>query len=196
MKPLRILLRIAALSFLFLLLVAFAASQTYPEIRLKDGRVIKEVEVLGYSAASFMAKWQGGRGTVAYINLPDDLRETFEAKKPAQKPAEPARPEAPKEKPTPISEGKLQIGKIDAKAIERSGNYVTYTWQAEIINGTDKPHEVNATIKLFDKDGFELDHDYGEAAYIRAKERGTVTGRSMVTNALWDATTRFRVQIE
>ncbi|HWA27841.1 MAG TPA: hypothetical protein VG734_19455 [Lacunisphaera sp.] len=57
-------------------------SKPVPEIRLRDGKTIRHVTVMSFGNSSFTAKWQGGRGIVAYSNLPDDVREQFESKRP------------------------------------------------------------------------------------------------------------------
>jgi hypothetical protein len=75
-----------------------ASGQTFKQLTLKNGQTITEVVVLGYGSTSIMAKWAGGRGQLPYNELPDDLRATLEARKPAPEP-----------KPAPIRLGEPSI---------------------------------------------------------------------------------------
>ena len=59
------------------------------EIHLADGTVLQNVVVVSYGAKNLMAKWDGGRGTIALADLPAPLREKL-AVPPAAKPRPPA----------------------------------------------------------------------------------------------------------
>lgn len=179
----------------------FNVTRPIPEVRLKDGKTLKNVLLISYAESAAMARWDGGRGTIAYGNMPDDLVKAIGERRPtppappaaANPPAEakPAEPEPPAE----MKPGKLALGNIDMRAIDSSGSYVTYAWKAEVMNGTDEPQKVDAEIKLFDKDGFELDHDYADTIYVPAGKRGTATGKGMVKDAIWDAAKSFQVKL-
>jgi len=63
---------------ILLVLVALAAqlpaevdlNRALPEVTLKDGRVLREVAIVGYSEHAVMARWEGNQGTLAYADLP------------------------------------------------------------------------------------------------------------------------------
>ena len=71
----------AAVVVFILSSVAFAADQPrtldrqIAELELKDGRVLKNVQVVGYAEKSLSAKWEGGRGTIPFTMLPPDLED-------------------------------------------------------------------------------------------------------------------------
>lgn len=53
------------------------------ELRLKDGRLLKNVTFTSYAASAIMAKWDGGRGTIQYDVLPANVAAAASAKRPA-----------------------------------------------------------------------------------------------------------------
>jgi hypothetical protein len=64
----------------FFLLVVLAASAAFAavdlnkpivELTLKDGRILKNVVLVSYATSAVMAKWDGGRGTIAYDQFPE-----------------------------------------------------------------------------------------------------------------------------
>lgn len=61
--------------FLLFATVVFAAAPTVdlsapiPEVKLSNGRVLKNVTFVSYAATAIMAKWDGGRGTINYDQL-------------------------------------------------------------------------------------------------------------------------------
>jgi len=64
------------------------------ELKLNDGRTIKNVVFVSYSSSAIMAKWDGGRGTIAYEALPTDIAAAASSMRP--KATKTSRPEAPK----------------------------------------------------------------------------------------------------
>lgn len=58
---------------------------------LKDGRTLHAVKIVGFGSTTVMARWEGGRGTIAYDMLPDEVRKAAELSRPA--PQEPPAPE-------------------------------------------------------------------------------------------------------
>lgn len=56
------------------------------ELRLKDGRVLKNVTIVSYATSAITARWDGGRGTIAYDQLPDDVRSAAEKLQPKPTP--------------------------------------------------------------------------------------------------------------
>lgn len=48
-----------------------------PEVHLKDGTVLQNVKFVSYAATSVMAKWDGGRGTIPYAQLPVEMQEAM-----------------------------------------------------------------------------------------------------------------------
>ncbi len=85
-------------------------SAVVPAVALKDGRVLTQVRIVGYSEHVLVAKWDGGRGTLAYDNLPTDLAAAIEQAQlrpipkppppPPELPPAPIVPAAPPEPPT------------------------------------------------------------------------------------------------
>ncbi|MBS0663349.1 MAG: hypothetical protein JSR48_08785 [Verrucomicrobia bacterium] len=70
-----------SLAILFGALVARAAvdlAGDIPEITLKDGRVLKQVRIVMYAEQAVVARWEGGRGTLAYQDLPDPVLAAIE----------------------------------------------------------------------------------------------------------------------
>ena len=50
------------------------SSDDLRELHLNNGSVLRNVVIVSYGAKTFMAKWEGGRGTVAYNQLAEDLQ--------------------------------------------------------------------------------------------------------------------------
>ena len=48
-------------------------NQRYPEVVLRDGRVLKDVTFVALGAETAMARWEGGMGTIKLSLLPDEL---------------------------------------------------------------------------------------------------------------------------
>jgi len=72
----------------FVLLLAFVVcsafadvdlNKTIAELPLKDGRSLKNVVLVSYSPSVVMAKWDGGRGTIAYEQFPDEYQQNLAA---------------------------------------------------------------------------------------------------------------------
>ncbi len=63
------------------------------EVSLKDGRTLKNVSIVSFASASVMAKWDGGRGTIAYDAFPDEWQLELNKQRPRQptKAAQPPR---------------------------------------------------------------------------------------------------------
>lgn len=70
---------------------------TLPTVELTDGRILQNVRIVGFGSTAVMARWDGGRGTLAYGLLPEDLRRAAEGKRPAPQAATPAPTQAPQE---------------------------------------------------------------------------------------------------
>lgn len=56
----------------------FSIGKIIPELRLKDGSVLHSLTVVSVSSTGVMAKWEGGRGTIKFAQLPEDARGDFE----------------------------------------------------------------------------------------------------------------------
>jgi len=54
-----------------------------PTVVLKDGRTLHNLKIVSFGGATIMAKWDGGRGTLAYAALPDEVRKVAELSRPA-----------------------------------------------------------------------------------------------------------------
>lgn len=59
------------------------ANVKLPELKLADGRTLKQVEFVSYSTTAVMARWEGGRGQLKYELLPNDVRLAALKRKPA-----------------------------------------------------------------------------------------------------------------
>jgi pimeloyl-ACP methyl ester carboxylesterase len=80
----RIFLAISSLAFLAGLFCARGLAQEkalppnlrnpLPTVALKDGRTIHNVIIVSFGSSAVMAKWEGGRGTLGYDLLPDEIR--------------------------------------------------------------------------------------------------------------------------
>ena len=54
----------------------FAVLQaTATDVTLQNGKLLKNFEILNYGANVVTAKWEGGKGTVPYTQLPDGIRQ-------------------------------------------------------------------------------------------------------------------------
>lgn len=78
---------------------AFAAvdiNKPIAELTLKDGRLLKSVEIVSFASSSVMAKWEGGRGTIPYDSFPAEYKDALVKMRPAAKsPAPPTTLSAP-----------------------------------------------------------------------------------------------------
>ncbi len=59
-----------------------------PNVALRDGRILHNVRIVGFGNTTVVARWEGGRGTIAYDQLPDEIRKAAELSKPVQPPEE------------------------------------------------------------------------------------------------------------
>jgi hypothetical protein len=78
--------KILALGLCLVSLTAFASIDVNAPIsmvRLKDGRELRNVTLVSFTPTSVLAKWDGGRGTLAYESLPADLAEAVKPMRPA-----------------------------------------------------------------------------------------------------------------
>jgi hypothetical protein len=78
--------RMLALGICLVSLSAFASIDVNAPIsmvRLKDGRELKNVTLVSFTPTSVLAKWDNGRGTIAYDSLPADLAEAVKPMRPA-----------------------------------------------------------------------------------------------------------------
>jgi len=69
-----------------------------PRITLSDGRTLTHLQIITFGTRTVMAKWDGGRGTILYSLLPDNIRAITELYRPSPLPHSPA---APKGESTP-----------------------------------------------------------------------------------------------
>lgn len=80
------------LIFLILCSAALAApnfQRTTPQLRLQDGRVLREVSIVSFASTVVMAKWAGGQGTIPYQLFPADWRDALEPMRPRASSAKP-----------------------------------------------------------------------------------------------------------
>ena len=78
------------------------------ELELQDGSVLKNVTFVSFGTGTVMAKWEGGRGTIAYILLPADVLSDMK----------PAIPET-KPQPAPVDNRTETQKKIDEFRLKR-----------------------------------------------------------------------------
>lgn len=142
-----------------------------------------------------MAKWRGGRGTIAYAQFPDDWQEAMKPFIPDRKETNQASateaPAAPKE----IEQGKITIDGFDVRLTKVAAGYVTYSWKVEVLNGTEESIAIRPEVFLLDGDGFEVDSTIGDQNLVRAGTRKMLTGTGIVSEGLWDETKNFRVKL-
>lgn len=79
---------------LFFLLIASASifgavdvSKPISSISLRDGRVLKDVQIVSFASTAIMAKWEGGRGTISYDLLPAEITDAIAPLRPKQQQA-------------------------------------------------------------------------------------------------------------
>jgi hypothetical protein len=80
--------KLSVLAFLVVVSVVLAAvnlNDPIAELRLKDGRTLKNVVLVSFATTTVMARWDGGRGTIAHELFPEAYQETLTAMRPKQK---------------------------------------------------------------------------------------------------------------
>ena len=55
------------------------------ELKLRDGRVLEDVQVTGFASAAVIARWNGGRGTIPYELFPAEYESVLSSIRPAGK---------------------------------------------------------------------------------------------------------------
>ena len=78
MKTIRLMLALISAT----LFAAVDIAKPIAELKLKDGRTLKNVTIVTFNASYVMAKWDGGRGTIRYEQMPDDLRAVMPNQRP------------------------------------------------------------------------------------------------------------------
>src|ERR1051326_6745237 len=73
---------------LFLLCVCWPFGMRADDITTGDGRVFKNVSVVKFEAAGVVIKYDGGTKRIAWAELPDELRQRYQAEARRQKEAE------------------------------------------------------------------------------------------------------------
>ena len=58
-----------------LLSAAVDLNKPIAELKLKDGRALKNVQIVAFASSAVTAKWDGGRGTIAYDLFPAEYGE-------------------------------------------------------------------------------------------------------------------------
>lgn len=160
-----------------------------PEVRLGSGVVLQNVKIIGYAESALMARWEDGRGTILYDDLPPAVLEAVEQYRPKKRETPPPRAA------TQAPEGQLSIGKIALRAVEEAGDYTYYAWTAEIRNLTKQRRSVRTKISLFDKKRFLLEDSYSDSEIIPAGDQETISGKSLVTTAIYSQVASYSVQI-
>jgi len=60
-----------------------------PELQLRDGRILQNVKFAAFGASTVMAKWDGGRGTIKYADLPEEYQKAMYPLRPQASPEQP-----------------------------------------------------------------------------------------------------------
>lgn len=181
-----------------------AVPNPYPPISsltLRDGTILKSVEIVSFATDVVMARWEGGRGTINYALFPDEWQEVIQkarpAKQPARQPSPTRAPERPAAKPseaTPPSSGNLLLQDIDVRETERTNDYVYFAWTARVSNSSQAVLQ-NTRIQLLDKDGFKLGGAIGDENVLKAGVVTVLTGNSLVKRKIWEQVTSYRVEL-
>lgn len=126
MKTLALLLLFAAAVF-----AAPNLNKPIAELKLNNGRVLKNVEIISYASSAVMAKWEGGRGTLRYEDFPDEYQtalaterpkpSTYVAPSPVAKPAATTQAAKPTPAATPTAPIAPQARKISGDAFLGGG---------------------------------------------------------------------------
>lgn len=188
--------------FLFLLLAVISISNVtvaaealvdldkpLPELRLNDGRTLHDVRFISFAQSAAMARWDGGMGSIAYDDLPDDVLGAALLKAQDNKATRPAKP------PSPPERG-VVIRKADMKVLKNEDGYVTWSWLAEIANHESTPREGMAWVRLLDRNGMVMDETYSPTASLRAGGVTKLTGQSMTETAIYQQVARYDVQLK
>jgi pimeloyl-ACP methyl ester carboxylesterase len=105
-----------------------------PIVVLKDGRTLHNLKIVSFGSSTIMARWDGGRGTIAYAALPDEVRKVAEVSRPA--PSKYPIPDAPKDSQAGHEvEGKKTI----SRAMARRGYSTRLLRQEAIGEPPDRP---------------------------------------------------------
>lgn len=193
--------------FSIVLIVCVAAAEVnlnalIPELKLTDGRILKQVTLVAFSPTAVMAKWEGGRGTLAYEKFPAEYHAALAKRRdpnaeyvsrPDNAPPASAKPE--QGPPVEIPLNAVTLGKIDLRAIEHSssGAFVYYSWTAQVINSTDSSRSLRTHLRLYDAKEFLLDEAYGDDVTVPAGKIVTASGKSMMKSNLWEQVKSYKV---
>ncbi len=85
------------------------ALEKQPEVTLRSGRKITNLEIVSVVGDTVMARWDGGRGTIAIADLPEELRAALPLPAPRPNPyglsapGTPTPPMEPAKEPPPLS---------------------------------------------------------------------------------------------
>lgn len=137
-----------SLALLFLFAVAALAAdpnlnKPIAELKLRDGRTLKNVQLISYAASAVMAKWEGGRGTLRYEDFPDEYQTALTAERPKASayvapPPKPKQAAATPAAPTPAAaktvNGQLYVMTVGAGAYKFAGSHVR-VYPAEKLEG-------------------------------------------------------------
>jgi|GEM_PF-2602330 hypothetical protein len=52
----------------------YVRGRQIPEVRLRNGAVLRDVTVVAVGATTIIARWEGGKGTILLTQLPDEMR--------------------------------------------------------------------------------------------------------------------------
>ncbi len=85
--------------------------KSFAELHLTDGRVLTNVQLVGFSRSAVMAKWDGGRGTLAYTLFPESLQDGLAKAKPA--------PDSPEDQAKADAAAKEYADKLHAAELKR-----------------------------------------------------------------------------
>ena len=67
----------------------YAKGKLIPEVQLKNGTVLHDVTVVAVGSSSVVAKWDGGKGAIAFSQLPPEMRNDLAPPAPVAAPVSP-----------------------------------------------------------------------------------------------------------
>jgi len=97
-----------------------------PLLLLKDGRELRNVQIVSYATDTVMAKWERGRGTLPYSMLPQEIAEAAILMRPAPRPPAQPKPVVAAEHPPMVEQARQATVQYKGQAFvtkRRGGNF-------------------------------------------------------------------------
>lgn len=169
-------------------------TQPVAELRLRDGKVLKNVKFVSFATSAAMARWEGGMGAIAYNTLPDSiLGAVLEKATPARK-ASDARKNAA-QPPARKTVG-VEILRQSQKVIENDEGYVTWSWSADVRNHDGLAHETMARVRLLDSQGHVVIETYSDVERVGPRSQRTISGQGFDREEIYRKVKTFEIYIK